>query len=202
MCNLKKHRLRLSRDGSSHLGLAALGSLDGGLLLGKDDLDVAWVRHVRVDATVSTVGAASVLHGLVDLDVTDLEFVHVQRLQLSIGLSVGKKVEHELSGLLGPASLAVGGASVLGLASAADTTAVTTERNGLGLLHDVLEVGLRLLEHHAPDGVASLTSVLEVNTEMRAAGLAGFRLVFECASVRLHHGWVFEVSWAPMYSAL
>jgi hypothetical protein len=47
----------------------ALGDLFGAL--GQDELDVAGVGHVRVDAAVGTVGAAALLGGLVDLDVLD-----------------------------------------------------------------------------------------------------------------------------------
>merc|ERR1719453_1558209 len=139
MSDILGARRSLGRDGSS-LRLAALGSLDSGLLLGEDDLDVARRAHVRVDATVRTVGAAALLLGTVDLDVGDEQLVHVERLELSVGLSVKQEVEHELGGLLGPAGLAVGGASVLGLGSAANTTAETAESDSLLLLNNVLQV--------------------------------------------------------------
>merc|ERR1719454_2161299 len=117
MSDILGARRSLGRDGSS-LRLAALGGLDSGLLLGEDDLDVARRAHVRVDATVSTVCAAALLLRTVDLDVRDEELVHVERLELSVGLSVEQEVEHELGRLLGPPSLAVGGPGVLGLRSA------------------------------------------------------------------------------------
>merc|ERR1719247_1826356 len=161
------------RDSSSIcLGLAALSSLDSGLLLGKDDFHVARGAHVWVNTTVSTVGTATLLLSAVNLDVGDEQLVDVEGLELSIRLSVEEKVEDKLCGLLWPASLAVGGASVLSLGGAANTTAEAAEWHSLGLLNDVLQVGLSLPEHHAPECVACLACVLEVHTEVGTLGLS------------------------------
>ena len=40
-------------------------------LLGKDQFDVAWIAHVGVDSTVSTIRSSALLWCLVDLDVFD-----------------------------------------------------------------------------------------------------------------------------------
>merc|ERR1712230_110945 len=110
---------------------------------------MAWGAHVRVDATVRTIGATAVLVCPVHLDVGHEQLVDLKALELSVGLSVGEEVQHKLSGLLGPPGLTVGRSSVLGLGSAANTTAEATEWNGLLVLNDMLQVGLSLLQVHA-----------------------------------------------------
>jgi hypothetical protein len=54
---------------------------------------------------VSTVCAAALLGGLVDLDVLDDQGTCVQALRVGVGLSVPEKTKDELGGLGGPASL-------------------------------------------------------------------------------------------------
>lgn len=96
----------------SGLGLGdvlALGNLLGAL--GQDELDVAGVGHVRVDATVSAVSAAALLGGLVDLDVLDNEVGGVESLGVGVGLGVLEEIEEEFGGLDGVAGL--GDAEVL-----------------------------------------------------------------------------------------
>jgi len=115
---------------------------------------------------MSTVCATALLLCTVDLNVRDEQLVGVQALQLSIGLCVGEQVQHELSRFLRPTSLPVGGASILGLGSTANTTTEATECDRLLVLNDVLKVRHSLPEHHALDGVACLTGVLEMNSEV------------------------------------
>lgn len=52
---------------------------------------------------MSTVGAAALLGGLVDLDVLDNEVASVKTLGIGVGLSVLEETEEELGGLRGPA---------------------------------------------------------------------------------------------------
>ena len=67
------------------LGLLGLNlTLDRLVLLNENDLDVARGRHVRVDATVGTVGAATLAGSLVDLDVLDDKSLLLQALDLMI----------------------------------------------------------------------------------------------------------------------
>lgn len=83
-----------------------LGSLlDDFLTLGQDQLDVARVRHVRVDATVGAVSASPLLGGLVDLDVLDDQVGGIETLGVGVGLGVLEETEQELSRLDGPAGL-------------------------------------------------------------------------------------------------
>lgn len=97
------------------------------LRLSKDQLDVAWVRHVWVDlktasqshcsdpaagsrwrgatyATVCTVCAAALLWCLVDLDVLNDKVTGIEALGIGVGLSVLEETEKELGRLDGPAS--------------------------------------------------------------------------------------------------
>jgi hypothetical protein len=108
--------------------LSLAGDLLRGLLdnlgaLSEDHLNVAGVGHVRVDlydcqtavrreswtsstyATVGTVCAATLLRGLVDLDVLDNQVAGVETLGVGVGLGVLEEREKELSALGGPAGL-------------------------------------------------------------------------------------------------
>ena len=57
-------------------------SLDACLPLLQHHLNVAWGGHVGVDATMCTVSASPLGHGLVNLDVVDEQALHIQALQL------------------------------------------------------------------------------------------------------------------------
>jgi hypothetical protein len=54
--------------------------------------------------TVSTISSATLLRGLVYLDVLDNEVFLVQSLDIGIRFSVLEKIDQELCGLLGPTS--------------------------------------------------------------------------------------------------
>lgn len=82
--------------------LNSLRLLDNLVTLGQDQLDVAGVRHVGVDATVGTVSAAALLGGLVDLDVLDDQVAGVEALGICVGLGVLEETEEELGRLHGP----------------------------------------------------------------------------------------------------
>jgi hypothetical protein len=58
--------------------------LDSLFLLGKDDLNVAWVGEVGVDTTVSTVGSAALLRSLVDNNVGNVEVLNAETLSLKL----------------------------------------------------------------------------------------------------------------------
>ena len=61
---------------------------------------MARVGHVSVDTTVRTVGPATALLCLVDLDVLNNKALGVERLALGIALSVGEDVQKVFHGLL------------------------------------------------------------------------------------------------------
>jgi hypothetical protein len=59
-------------------------------LLGKNDLNVAWVRKVGVNTTVSTEGSAALLGSLVDNNVGNVQVLDAQTLSLIIHFKVNK----------------------------------------------------------------------------------------------------------------
>lgn len=73
--------------------------------LSQDQLDVARVGHVRVDAAVGAVGAAALLGGLVHLDVLDDQLRRVEPLGVGVGFGVFEQADQEFGGFDGPASL-------------------------------------------------------------------------------------------------
>jgi hypothetical protein len=145
-----------------------LGLLDNLLTLGQDELDVAGVGHVRVNATVSTVRPPALLGSLVDLDVLNDEGTGVEALGVSVGLGVLEEAEKELGGLDGPAGL--GDTELLALGGAAGATGVSAHGDGLLVLLHVLEEGNSTLELPAVDGLGGLAGVLEGDTEVGTAG--------------------------------
>jgi hypothetical protein len=62
-------------------------------------------RNRKTYTTVSTVGAAALLRGLVDLNVLDDQVAGVQSLGVGVGLGVLQEAEQELSRLDGPSCL-------------------------------------------------------------------------------------------------
>jgi len=72
------------------------------VLLGQHHLNVARARHVRVGATVGTVGAAALLLRPVDLDVEQLEVVDVEALHLRLEtMALSGESSAEVTGLRG-----------------------------------------------------------------------------------------------------
>mmetsp|Transcript_22790 Transcript_22790/g.49963 ORF Transcript_22790/g.49963 Transcript_22790/m.49963 type:complete len:209 (-) Transcript_22790:26-652(-) len=170
-------------------GISLLSLLsDGLLLLGEGNLNVAGGRHVRVDATVGTVGAAALLLGLVHLDVGNGQGVDVQTLHLGVALGVLEETQEELARLGRPAGLAVSAALVLGLRSAANATAEATEGDGALVIDNVLQVLLGDVQGHLADGHGRLTRVLEVNTEVGPPSLARLGGVVGLLGVLNHLG--------------
>jgi hypothetical protein len=116
LCTLKAQktkavRLRGSSDGAPS-PLTALSGVESGLAgsdvlvlgdllgaLGQDQLNVAGVAHVGVDAAVGAVGATALLGGLVDLDVFDDQVGRVESLGVGVGFGVLQQIEQELGGL-------------------------------------------------------------------------------------------------------
>lgn len=148
-------------------GNGALGLGNSLLSLSQDQLNVAGVGHVGVDATVSTVRPPPLLGGLVDLDVLDDQVAGVQTLGIGVGLSVLQKTEQELGGLLGPAGL--GDTELLALGGAAGGASVPAHGDSLDLLLDVLKEGNSALQLPAVDGLSGLAGVLEGHTQVGTA---------------------------------
>lgn len=140
-------------------GLIVGGLGNNLLLLGEDDLDVAWRRHVRVDATMGTVGAATQALSTVHLNVIDDQTINIESSVISIGLSIAQQLQQKLGGLLWPATLC--GLPLLGLSATADTTVETTEWHALLLVDDGLQETLGTTQGHALDGLCGLVRVLQ-----------------------------------------
>jgi len=125
---------------------------------------VARVRHVRVDTTVSTVSSATLLGGLVDLDVLDDEVGCIQAFDIGIGFGILEQSDEELSRLDGPAGLR--DTELLALRAASSTSSIPPHGNGLLMLCDVLEILNGALKLPSVDGLGGLAGVFEGDTKV------------------------------------
>lgn len=139
--------------------------------------------EVGIDATMGTVGAATHLGGLVDLDVLDNNLLQVETLGVGVAFGILEESQQELGALLGPASL--GDTPNVGLGATADTATEATERNSLLVFNDVFQELLGLGELHSLQNHGGLMSILEVNTEVLATSLARLGSIFSLE--RIHH---------------
>lgn len=134
---------------------------------------------------MSTVCAAPLFLCLVNLDVRNVERIHIQTFHLpkakniklktkktwfqnftenkqcylSIAFSILKQIQDELSGLNRPAPLSIW-VSVLCLSSSTYTPAESGERYGLLVGKHILQIPLGLDQRKLPDSVCGLPSVL------------------------------------------
>lgn len=141
------------------------------------------------------------------LDVIDDKTVDIEAFVFGVGFSVFQQLQQEIGGFLRPTSLR--GSPLFGLSTTTDATVEATERNALLLLNDVLQEALGTTKWHVLDGLGGLVRVLEpkgklfsshwpphnltegstyfeVHSQMRSAGLAGFRRVFCLTRVFTH----------------
>jgi len=66
----------------------------------QDDFNMTRIGHVRVDATVSSVGTSSHFRCFVDLYVVNLQGIRIQLLELRVALGISQKVQDVLTGFL------------------------------------------------------------------------------------------------------
>jgi len=162
--------------------------LDNLLAFGQDEFDVAWVGHVWVDTTVGTVCSATLLGGLVDLDVLDDKVAGIETLGIRVCLSVLEKTEQKLSGLYWPSS--AGNTELLALRSATSSSSVSSHWDGLLVLLDVLEELYSALQFPSVDSLCCLSGVLEGDTQVRSTRTSGLRWVYLSGGVTDHlDGW-------------
>jgi len=161
------------------------------LAFGQDQLDVAGVRHVRVDTTVGTVCSSTLLGGLVDLDVLDHQVAGIETLGISVGLGVLEQTEQELGRLNGPSC--AGDTKCLSLCSTSSSASVSPHGDGLLVLNDVIEERLCPLELPSIDGLSGLSGVLEAHTQVGAARAGALRWVDLRRCVSDHGGWRWSV---------
>lgn len=119
---------------------------------------------------MGSVGTTTELGGAVDLDVGDLEGIGIKSLGLGVRRGVLEEVEEETTRLLGPATNVSRVLVDLSHGVTADLLG-TTERNDLLVSDNVLEEDLSALQGHTLDGGGTFSSVLVMNTEVRARGL-------------------------------
>lgn len=137
-------------------------------LLRQNQLNVARVRHVGVDTSMSTVSTTPLFLGLIHLDVRDVERIHIKTLHLGIALSILKQIKDELCWLNRPASLTIG-VPVLRLSGSSNTTTEATEGNSLLVSKNILQISLRLCQRQLPDSKCSLPCVLQRERENSAS---------------------------------
>lgn len=130
---------------------------------------MARVAAVRVDTTVSTVGAAVSRRSLLNNNVADNQSLGIHILCLSVRLSILQQVTQKLDRLDWPATLRR--AQVVYLRSTTNTTVKAAEGNSLLVLKHIVKVFISLLERHASHSGSGLTRVLKVNTEVSTARL-------------------------------
>ena len=159
---------------SPHTHSVAL--LNGSLVHGADHLDVSGMSLVGADAAVSAVGAASHHGSLVHLHVGQLQVLHRQTLRLAVGLEVVQQHQEVLAGSHGPSALIAGGLDGVALSVATHTAVVASERDGLLVGDDIVQIALSLHQRHASDGVTDFASVLEVHREVRTTSLAAYTI--------------------------
>ena len=115
-----------------------------------------------IDSTVGSVGSSSSSHGLVDLNISDDEFIDVQFLVFSIGDRVFEERKHVSHGLLGPSAL--GQSPLLSLAGSAGAALVLGERDTPGVVENLIQILLGLLDKHSSDGFCGFVGVLEMHS--------------------------------------
>jgi hypothetical protein len=180
------------------LFLALLGLLGHTLLaFGEDHLDVARVRHERIDATVCTVSTSAVLGRLVDADVLNKETINVERLEFGVRLGISKKLQKGLARFFRPSALVRAHArsrrELLSLRRAADATVESNERNASLVLDDILEVALRLAQVHALQHLGRLARVFEMAADVFAARLTALGRITGFGHVSSHSDWLLQL---------
>jgi len=137
---------------------------------------------------VGTVCSATLLGGLVDLDVLDDKVAGIETLGIRVCLSVLEKTEQKLSGLYWPSS--AGNTELLALRSATSSSSVSSHWDGLLVLLDVLEELYSALQFPSVDSLCCLSGVLEGDTQVRSTRTSGLRWVYLSGGVTDHlDGW-------------
>ena len=124
---------------------------------------------------MSTVGAASHHGGVIDLDMRDLEILHVKTLGFTVSLEVVKEDKEELASSFGPSALVTGSLDEMTLGVTTNTTVVASEGNGTLVGNNVVEILLSLDQRHVSDGTTDFTSVLEVDSEVGTTSLTTYK---------------------------
>jgi hypothetical protein len=195
--------LVIATDRDTTSGELLSGQLDSGrsvvFLLGNflilflsNNFNVSRGRHVGVDSTVSTVSTTSHLRGLVTVNVSNDQLLHIdvlrssgvvmtiftnlvrERLVIGVRLNVAKKVQEDTSGLLRPADFVTNGLVLLSNGVSANSTSVLGVWDGVLKLKNVLQVALGLLDGSALDSLSNFSAVLEMYSDVTTSGLGDY----------------------------
>lgn len=126
----------------------------------------------RSDSSVSSVRASSASWGSVHLNVAQDELLGLEGLDLRVGFEVSEQIQNDLDGFCRPSSL--GHSELLRLSSSTSGTSVSSVRDASLVFKDLSEVFLGSLDGHTLQGASSVVGVLEVSSEVVAAGLNSF----------------------------
>ena len=126
---------------------------------------------------MSTVGTASHHGSVIDLDMRDLEIVHVQTLGFTVRLEVVEEDKEELASSFGPSALVTGSLNEMTLSVTTHTTVVASEGDGTLVSNYVVEISLSLDQRHVTDGTTHFTSVLEVDSEVGTTSLTTYTII-------------------------
>ena len=138
---------------------------------------------------MSTVGSSALFLSTLDLEVSQLQSIHVESLDLwkqkhsqqqvsqttktqtnlSVAFEVLQQTNDSLNRLLGPSALS--GVVDLGLRVSPNTASEAAERDGGLVVKDLLQVLLSLAEVHSSQSHDGFASVLEVDAQVRPTGL-------------------------------
>merc|ERR1712003_539942 len=106
----------------------------------------------------------------VHLNMIDHKRIHIQSLHIGIRLCVLQQLEQEFSRLDGPSSL---GASMgFGLSFAANSSIEASKRDDLFLSQHIFKIPVCFSNVHLLDGLSCLSSILEMNSEIRTSSFA------------------------------
>ena len=112
---------------------------------------------------------------MIDLDMRDLEILHVKTLGFTVSLEVVKEDKEELASSFGPSALVTGSLDEMTLGVTTNTTVVASEGNGTLVGNNVVEILLSLDQRHVSDGTTDFTSVLEVDSEVGTTSLTTYK---------------------------
>merc|ERR1719354_512389 len=135
---------------------------------------MAWGAHVRVDATVGSVGSPAHFGGSVDVDVLNNKRIDIESLKISIALSVFQKIQEEGCTLLWPSTLS--GTKFFGLGGRSTTL----------LVDNILQVLCGTSDVKTLDGLSCLSGVFKVDTEVCSPCLARLARVGSLTAVPSH----------------
>jgi len=131
-------------------------------LLGENDFYVTRAAHVRIDSTVSAVGASTHLWRTIHLNVLNDKMIRVQTLKLRIALGVLEHLKQKFGALFRPTTLRC--SPMLGLRASSYTAGKSSEWHTLFVRNDVLKKCNSATQVHTFQRHGRLACILEMNS--------------------------------------